>query len=70
MREIIWKGLPSLTVNLMDTLIERLELIGVTSLDDLHFIKFEDVVGILPPIQCRRLIQACSEGKYHPIFNN
>lgn len=56
--------MPSLSNDLMDSLMARLELIGVNSVDDLSFVKIEDVDGILPPIRCRRLIQAFSSGEF------
>lgn len=55
-KELVRKAMPSLSNDLMDSLMARLEVIGVNSVDDLNFVKTEDVVGILPPIQCRRLI--------------
>ena len=63
-KELVRKAMPSLTNDLMDSLMDRLEVIGVNSIDDLNFVKTEDVNGILPPIQCRRLIQAFSAGKF------
>ena len=50
-------------MNLMDSLMARLEVIGEICVDDLNFVKTEDINGILPPIQCRRLIQVFSSGK-------
>lgn len=61
-KEIIQKAMPSLRSDLVKSLMSRLELIGVNCVDDLSFVKTEDVEGILPPIQCRRLIQAFSVG--------
>lgn len=68
-KEIIQKAMPSLRSDLVESLMSRLELIGVNCVDDLSFVKTEDVEGILPPIQCRRLIQAFSVGKLCLIFN-
>ncbi|KAF4097911.1 hypothetical protein G5714_021919 [Onychostoma macrolepis] len=57
-KEIVQKAMPSLSNDRMDSLMARLALIGVNGVDDLSFETIEDVDGILPPIQCRRLIQA------------
>lgn len=62
-KELVKKAMPLLSNDLMDLLMARLEVIGVNSVDDLNFVRIEDVDGILPPIQCRRLIQAFSVGK-------
>lgn len=63
-KEIVQKAMPSLSNDRMDSLMGRLELIGVNGVDDFSFVKIEDVDGILPPIQCRRLIQAFGSGKF------
>ncbi|MEQ2287069.1 hypothetical protein AMECASPLE_008780 [Ameca splendens] len=54
------KALPSLSSYLVESLMFILEMIGVNCVDDLSFVKTEDLEGILPPIQCRRVIQAFS----------
>ncbi|XP_031167416.1 uncharacterized protein LOC116058713 [Sander lucioperca] len=59
-KELVQKAMPSLSNHVMDSLMARLEEIGVNNVDDLNFVKTEDVNGILPPIQQRRLIQAFS----------
>lgn len=63
-RQIVLQAMPSLSNDLMDSLMARLEVIGVNGVDDLNFVNTEDVEGILPPIQCRRLIQAFSAGTF------
>lgn len=63
-KDIVGKAMPSLSNELMDSLMARLEKIGVDSVDDLSFVKIEDVDGILPPIQYRRLIQAFNSGTF------
>lgn len=63
-KELVRRAMPSISNDLMESLMARLELVGVNGLDDLTFVKTEDVDGILPPIQCRRLIQAFSAGKF------
>jgi len=63
-KDMVKKAIPSLSNDLMDSLMARLELVGVNCVDDLSFVKIEDVDGILPPIQCRRLIQAFNSGKF------
>lgn len=64
MKELVQKAMPSLSNHVMDSLMARLEEIGVSNVDDLNFVKTEDVDGILPPIQRRRLIQAFCAGKF------
>lgn len=64
MKELVQKVMPSLSSDLMDSLMARLEVMGVNCVHDLNFVKTEDIDGILPPIQCRRLIQAFSAGKF------
>ena len=44
----------------MDIVITKLMDLGVTKLDDCTFLKAEDLDGILPPIQSRRLITLVS----------
>ncbi|MED6246065.1 hypothetical protein ATANTOWER_012313, partial [Ataeniobius toweri] len=63
-KESIQKALPSLSSDLVESLMFRLEMIGVNCVDDLSFVKTEDLEGILPPIQCRRVIQAfCADSQ-------
>lgn len=63
-KELVKKALPLLSSDVIDSLMDRLEIIGVGCVDDLNFVRTEDVDGILPPIQCRRLIQAFTAGKF------
>lgn len=63
-KELVKKAMPSLSDDILDSLMARLEEIGVNGVDDLNFVKTEDVDGILPPIQSRRLIRAFSAGKF------
>lgn len=62
-KESIQKALPSLRSDLVESVISTLEMIGVSCVEDLGFVRTEDLEGILKPIQCRRLIQAFSTGK-------
>lgn len=50
-KELVKKAMPLLSNDLMDLLMARLEVIGVNSVDDLNFVRIEDVNGILSPIQ-------------------
>ncbi|XP_027869633.1 uncharacterized protein LOC114142520 isoform X2 [Xiphophorus couchianus] len=59
-KESIQKALPSLRSDLVESVISTLEMIGVSCVEDLGFVRTEDLEGILKPIQCRRLIQAFS----------
>lgn len=42
-KEIVKKAMPSLSDDLMDSLMARLEEIGVNGVDDLNFVKTEDI---------------------------
>uniref|UniRef100_A0A671UW94 Uncharacterized protein n=2 Tax=Sparus aurata TaxID=8175 RepID=A0A671UW94_SPAAU len=62
-RHTIRRTLLSLEEEQVDIVITKLMDLGVTNLDDCTFLKAEDLDGILPPIQSRRLINAfCSVG--------
>ncbi len=63
-KELAQQAMPSLSNDMMDSVMAKLEVIGVNSVEDLGFVKTEDVDGILPPIQCRRLILAFSAGMF------
>lgn len=69
-KKLVQKAMPSLCHVEMDSLMARLKEIGVNGVEDLNFVKTEDVDGILAPIQCRRLIQAFTAGKifFFPVF--
>lgn len=61
-RDYITGAMPLLANEDIEKLIARLKQIGVLSIDDMKFVTSDDVDGILPPIQCRRLIQAFTAG--------
>lgn len=42
-KEIVKKAMPSLSDDVMDSLMARLEEIGVNGVDDLNFVKTEDI---------------------------
>lgn len=66
-RHKIRRTLLSLEEEQVDIVMTKLTDLGVTNLEDLMFLKAEDLDGILPPIQSRRLINAfCSVGSCAP----
>lgn len=69
-KQAVLSVLPSLPEDKLQSLLNKLESIGVESLSDLQFIKEEDLSATITPIQCRRLITAWqTEGILH-IKNN
>lgn len=61
-RDVITRAMPLLANDDIDNLMACLKQIGVLSIDDMKLVTSDDVDGILPPIQCRRLIQAFTAG--------
>lgn len=57
-KQAVLSVLPSLPEDKLQSLLNKLESIGVESLSDLQFIKEEDLSANITPIQCRRLISA------------
>jgi len=55
-REIIQATLPSLDEEKIKLLVEKLLLQGVESRQDLKYVREEDMVDIIRPIQCRKLL--------------
>ncbi|KAE8291060.1 hypothetical protein D5F01_LYC10655 [Larimichthys crocea] len=57
-REAVLAVLPSLPEDKVQSLLNKLASIGVESKSDLQFIKEEDLLANITPIQCRRLLNA------------
>ncbi|KAM7398692.1 hypothetical protein PAMA_006546 [Pampus argenteus] len=57
-REAVLVVLPSLPEDKVQSLLNNLASIGVKSKSDLQFIKEEDLLANITPIQCRRLLNA------------
>ncbi|XP_076594907.1 uncharacterized protein LOC143325601 isoform X2 [Chaetodon auriga] len=57
-KQAVLAVLPSLPEDKLQSLLNKLESIGVESKTDLQFIKEEDLAANITPIQCRRLISA------------
>lgn len=62
-KNVITRAMPVLTTDVIEELMDHLKHIGVNSIDDMQYLTSEDLDGILPPIQRRRLIQAFTAGK-------
>ncbi|KAF7648241.1 hypothetical protein LDENG_00160070 [Lucifuga dentata] len=57
-REIIQATLPSLPEEKIKLLVEKLTLQGVESREDLKYVREEDMVDFIRPIQCRKLLDS------------
>ncbi|XP_070409973.1 uncharacterized protein [Nothobranchius furzeri] len=57
-KNYVKKAMPSLSSDKMDTLMAKLEELGVLSVDDLSLVDPEDIKDTLPFIQCKRFVRA------------
>lgn len=57
-KEAVLAVLPSIPEDKVQMLLNNLASIGVESKSDLQFIKEEDLLANITPIQCRRLLSA------------
>uniref|UniRef100_A0AAV2IYW1 Uncharacterized protein n=1 Tax=Knipowitschia caucasica TaxID=637954 RepID=A0AAV2IYW1_KNICA len=57
-KNYVKKAMPSLSSDQMDTLMAKLEELGVLSVDDLSLVDPEDIKDTLPFIQCKRFVRA------------
>ena len=57
-RQAVWAVLPSLPEDKLQSILMKLESIGVETRSDLQFIKDEDLSANITPIQCRKLLNA------------
>ena len=57
-KEIICKTLPNLPEETHWQILYKLQSSGLESKDDLKYVQQEDIVDLLPVIQCRKLLDA------------
>lgn len=55
-RKEVKSVLPTLSEPLLDAILERLRSKGVDTRDDLQFVQEDDIVDLIKPIHCRRLL--------------
>lgn len=61
-KEIISKTLPNLSEETQWQIISKLQSSGLESKEDLKYVQQEDIVDLLPVIQCRKLLDAFKLG--------
>lgn len=59
---IILNTLPTLSVETQLEIVSTLQTSGVESVDDLKYVQQEDIKGLLPVIQQRKLLEAFKFG--------
>ncbi|KAF5907891.1 uncharacterized protein DAT39_002437, partial [Clarias magur] len=59
-KEEVTSVLPSLPEDTLNLLVEKVLNQGVESKEDLQYVKEEDIVELIRPIQCRKLLKAWS----------
>lgn len=65
LKDAVLSVLPSLSQDLTEHLVEKLMDQGVEGLDDLVYVKKDDIAAFIRPIQCRKLLDAWKvQGKY------
>lgn len=72
-KNYVKKAMPSLSSDQMDTLMAKLEELGVLSVDDLSLVDPEDIKDTLPFIQCKRFVRAVKAleaGEFLPLYFN
>lgn len=72
-KNYVKKAMPSLSSDQMDTLMAKLEELGVLSVDDLSLVDPEDIKDTLPFIQCKRFVRAVKAlepGEFLPLCFN
>ena len=57
-KEAVKVVLPALCEDLLETVSRKLVESGVDTLEDLKFVEEEDLVDLLKPIQCRKILHA------------
>lgn len=57
LESFIKKSTPNLASDVLQTVLQRLAVIGVEEVDDLALVQETDLSEILPPIKARRLLQ-------------
>lgn len=64
LEDAVLSVLPGLSPDVTSQLVEKLTDQGVESLDDLIYVKEDDILEFIRPIQCRKLLSAWqNEGK-------
>lgn len=72
-KNYVKKAMPSLSSDQMDTLMAKLEELGVFSVDDLSLVDPEDIKDTLPFVQCKRFVRAVKAleaGEFLPLCFN
>ena len=62
--------MPSLSSDQIDTLMARLEELGVLCVDDLPLVDAVEIKDTLPLIQCKRFVRAIQELQAGEIFSS
>lgn len=57
-REGILSALPSITVESLGCMVEKLIQQGVETEEDLQYVREQDIEEFIKPIQCRKLLDA------------
>ncbi|XP_030851880.1 uncharacterized protein LOC105444030 isoform X2 [Strongylocentrotus purpuratus] len=65
-RKEVKSVLPMLSEPLLDAILERLRSKGVDTRDDLQFVQEDDIVDLIKPIHCRRLLCTWKETEINP----
>ena len=58
LKEVLLRALPNLSEAVQEILIERLISSGLSSREDLRYVKQDDIADLLPVIQQRKLLDA------------
>lgn len=58
LKDAVLSVLPSLSPDVISQLVEKLTNQGVEDLDDLIYVKEDDILEFIRPIQCRKLLSA------------
>lgn len=63
-RECILSTLPSITIESLSAMVDKLLQQGVDTEEDLQYVREQDIEEFIKPIQCRKLLDAWkSKGK-------
>ena len=57
-KDLVTKAMPSLSSDQIDTLMAKLEELGVLCVDDLPLVDAVEIKDTLPLIQCKRFVRA------------
>ena len=67
-KDVVKKAMPSLSSDQTDTLMAKLEELGVLSVDDLALVDVVEIKDTLPLIQCKRFVRAIQALQAGEIF--